>query len=153
MSPDSPTRTDSGTGRTDKEFEVYLDVLGDAEKRRSDRRIGAMGRKLQRNCDEWSEYFHILRGQFGETWNLFGTIQDKVGGWLRSEQPTEMYRGLVQPQPSIEGFEGMSVCDGGYYFRAELVYANVEHRDELRKRGTLEHEKVYWSPLDGILTV
>jgi len=127
-SDNSPSRTDRDIRGTDEEFELFLGALNGAEERRTNRVKVATKNRLQRNCDTWSKYFHILREQFEETYDLFGTIQDRVNGWTRSKLPTD-------------DTGGIGICDNGYYFMAEVEYTGGEDRPEMTKLGFCEARK------------
>jgi hypothetical protein len=73
---------DSSSGPTiDDAFDDILGGLNGAEAKKEQ----AIREELQRNYDDWSYHIGLLKEQFGEVWELFGRIEDKVQDWFRGE--------------------------------------------------------------------
>lgn len=85
-------------------FDNFLTGLNTLEenKKRTTRK------QLQMNYDIWTYHFNLLKKQFGEAWELFGTIQQKVRGWYRDT------RHFDDTYIGITGY--------GYRFEARLCY-------------------------------
>lgn len=105
----------STSGRTiDDEFDDILTGLNGAEAKKEQ----AIREELQGNYDNWAYHIRLLKEQFGEVWDLFGKIENKVLGWQRKSQSYGQW-----------GFMGASGY--GYNFGALVEYKS--QKDYKRK--------------------
>ncbi len=87
-------------------FNDVLNRLNDAEAKKEQ----LIREELTKNYNDWAYHIELLKEQFGEVWDLFGKIEDKVEGWYKGTSSYGQW-----------GFMGASLY--GYNFGASIHYS------------------------------
>jgi hypothetical protein len=112
-------------GRTfDDEFDDILTELNGVEAKKKQ----AIREELQKNYGDWAYHIGLLKEQFGEVWDLFGKIEEKVQGWYRGTSSYGQW-----------GFMGASYY--GYNFGVGIHYLGDE-RPVMRASNIMGGSKV-----------
>lgn len=82
------------------DFDDFLDKLkGDEESKEQSVRD-----ELKRNYDQWEGYFHLLKDNFSQVWDLFATIEERVNGWYRGDGYSSINRDYMGESGNVYVF-------------------------------------------------
>ena len=107
----------------DDQFDDILDGLNTAQTKKRQTEEQEIRAELQQNYRDWAHHIKLLKEHFGEVWDLFAQIQDRVSGWVRRDGDNYGQWGFM----GASGY-GYNFGVGIHYFKGQL--ARMEARSK-----------------------